>query len=159
MTLPKKATVAALLLAVASAAAGCSREKRMMPDIRLPTLAGDRAVSLAECPAPKCLTICLAPWCGNCRTHTPTFLGLRDLLAGRGVVTRFVVGMDRLDDVKSYARELGPDTLLDPDGQFPTSGIPSFTVSDASGTVLNTARGVPSFVKNDKALAWYLGLD
>jgi hypothetical protein len=130
-----------------------------MPDISLPTLAGNRSVSLAECPAKKCLTVTLAPWCGNCRSHTKTFLDLAAGLAAKGVPTRFVVGMDRLEDVKAYAADFGPDALLDPDGLFPTSGVPSFTVSDSTGAVLNTARGVPSFVKTDKALAWYLGLD
>lgn len=130
-----------------------------MPALSLPTLAGDRTVALAECPGKKCLTINVAPWCGDCRKKQKTFLDLRATLQAKGIVTRFIVGMDRLSDVKAYAHEFGPDTLLDPDGLFPARSVPSFTVSDATGTVLNSARGVPSFVKNDKALAWYLGLD
>ncbi|MBI5622760.1 MAG: hypothetical protein HY924_03170 [Elusimicrobia bacterium] len=130
-----------------------------MPDISLPTLDGSRSVSVAGCPTEKCLTVSVAPWCGNCRTHSKTFQDLRSDLTAKGIATRFIVGMDRLDDVRAYAAEFGPDTLLDPDGLFPLTGVPSFTVSNATGTVLNTARGVPSFVKNEKALAWYLGLD
>ena len=152
---PAAMLTACLLLA----AMGCSRERPKLPALSLPTLAGDKMVALAECPAKKCLTIVVAPWCGNCRKSQKTFLDLRTTLQGKGIVTRFIVGMDRLEDVKTYAGDFGPDTLLDPDGTFPTSGVPSFTVSDATGTVLNSARGIPSFVKNDKALAWYLGLD
>ena len=146
------------LLAVSAAVSSCSRPKEKMPDLRLPTLAGDTGGSLAGCPTPKCLTVYVSPWCGICRTKTPMFLKLRLLLKEKGVETRFIVGMDEEDAVQAYAQELGPGTLLDPRGLMKIGGVPRFIVSDSGGDVLNAVGGTPGPVRNEKALAWYLGL-
>ena len=147
-----------LALLVLAGAAACSRPKGKLPDLRLPTLSGGTGASLAECSTPKCLIVYVAPWCGICRAKTPMFLKLKQLLKEKGVETRLIVGMEQEESVKDYARELGPDTLLDPRALLRVSGVPSFIVSRPGGDILGSVSGMPPPVRNEKALAWYLGL-
>lgn len=115
-----------------------------LPSEPLPTLSTGKTVSLASCPTAKCLTVVVAPWCGYCRSATPHVLALREYLNTRGVTTRVVVGMDKMQNVKDYALEFGPDTLIDPAGQVTANGVPHFFVTDAAGAVLKEVAGVPA---------------
>lgn len=99
---------------------------------------------LGECGTGKCLTVYVSPWCGVCRASTGMIREFRDYLNGRGVECRIVVGRDAPEAVAEYAREFGPETLLDAGGRFPLrGGVPNFTVSDAQGAVLKSLAGVP----------------
>src|SRR5207244_1518320 len=110
----------------------------------LPTLDGKGTVSLASCPGAKCLTVYVAPWCGVCRASSGLILALGEYLKARGIETRVVVGKDRLDAVREYARTFGPKTLLDPDGGVGLrGGVPQFIVTDPAGKVLKAMPGVP----------------
>lgn len=146
------------LAAAAFLAASCSKSKGRLPDLKLPTLAGKAGSSLATCPTAKCVTVYVAPWCGVCRRHGPLLLALRPFLKEKGVETRFIVGQDKDDAVRAYARDFGPDTLLDGQGWVQARGVPRFFVTDQTGAILNAVSGVPGFVRNEKAMAWYLGV-
>ncbi len=128
-----------------------------LPDLRLPTLVGNTGASLAACPTPKCLTVYVAPWCGYCRRATPLILQLRRHLSLNNVATRVIVGMDQARAVEDYARDFGPDTLLDIEGAMRPGGVPHFYVSDAQGAVLKAVPGLPR-VDDIEGLASYLGL-
>lgn len=140
---------ACLLLGLAAGAGalwpGCSPAERLstLPDIRLPTLSGATGSSLASCPTAKCLTVYVAPWCGYCRRATPLIIELQRRLRKDAASMRVVVGMDSMDAVRQYARDFGPDTLLDPEGSFRMNGVPQFLVSDASGGIVKRVPGMP----------------
>jgi len=68
---------------------------------------------------------------------------LRQYLQRHGVATRFVVGQDRLEALRGYAREFGPDTLLDLDDALMVGGVPHFFVTDSGGVILREVSGVP----------------
>lgn len=135
----------------------CSRAPKGLPDVALPKLAGGEA-KLSECAAAKCLTVYVAPWCGYCRAATPAIRALRVFLAGKGVATRIVVGMDRPEALRDYAREFGPDTLLDAGRAMAVNGVPHFYVSDASGALLREVAGAPSGVSEPAELAAFFDL-
>ncbi len=141
-------------------AAACSSESQTnrMPPLRLPMLEGKTAPSLAACPAPKCLTVYVAPWCGACHMASPVILQLRRYLASRGVATRIIVGMDEPAAVRSFARAFGPDTLLDPAGDLRVDGTPYFFVTDPHGRILNEAAGMPMGLESLSELAAAYGL-
>jgi hypothetical protein len=140
--------------------AACSRSAggERLPDLRLPTASAQEGPSLRSCPTAKCLIVYVAPWCGYCRAATPMILALRDYLQSRGVTTRIVVGKDRLAVLRDYARDFGPDTLLDPDEAFPVGGVPHFFVTDRAGAVLKEVSGVPSVKIPVEDFAAYFGL-
>jgi hypothetical protein len=132
------AFVGALLLA------GCSGPKDSLKGMELRTLASDQRRSLGACPAAKCLTVYVAPWCGYCRAATPMIVALGGYLEKKGVPTRVVVGLDRPEAVLEYAKAFGPDTFLDPNGRAqPAAGVPNFRISDADGAILHSQSGVP----------------
>lgn len=148
---------APLLLAVLLAA--CSRADapagKSLPDVKLQTLGGP-AASLASCPTQNCLTVYVAPWCPYCRGATAAIRDLKAHLAP-DVDVRVIVGMDRLDAVRAYAREFGPLTLLDPENSVAVKGgVPHFYVSDKTGRVLREVPGLPPFSRVDE-LARYFG--
>ncbi|OGR56528.1 MAG: hypothetical protein A2X36_11475 [Elusimicrobia bacterium GWA2_69_24] len=117
------------------------------PEAPLVSVDGQK-VSLKECPTAKCLTAYVAPWCGVCRASTALIVDLKGYLRERGVAMRVVVGRDRAGAMTDYARELGPDTLLDPSGLVDVGGgVPQFIVSDASGRILLRQPGVPRIVQ------------
>ena len=152
----------AFLLAAATLSLGaCSSEppaKPYLPPIELAKLAGGAGGSMASCPTEKCLTVYVAPWCGYCRAGTPTMIALRAFLKTKNVATRFVVGMAPLEDVKEYAKEFGPEALLDPDNAMGVrGGVPHFFVSDATGRVLKRVPGLPQ-TGDVELLAAYFGL-
>ncbi|HAM35865.1 MAG TPA: hypothetical protein DEB40_08500 [Elusimicrobia bacterium] len=131
--------------AVLAGVVSCSQSAvDKMPDIRLPTYAASEGQSLASCPAAKCLTAYVAPWCGYCRSSTPMLMALRGYLERHGVAMRFIVGKDRLPALRAYAREFGPDTMLDVDDAVAVGGVPHFFVSDQHGVILRQISGVPS---------------
>ncbi|MEK7657473.1 MAG: TlpA disulfide reductase family protein [Elusimicrobiota bacterium] len=130
-----------------------------MADLTLPSLSGKSETALARCAAKKCLTVVVAPWCGVCRTKAELIKRLGAIVKARGVETRVVVGMDTEEAVREFAREFGPDTLLDPAGRLRVAGVPHFLVSDSSGVIVNKAAGMPGPVRTAEALAWYLALD
>ncbi len=136
--------------------AGSSQDS--LPDLRLPTLSARLGASLASCPTAKCLTIYVAPWCGYCRAGTPLILALRRHLKERGVATRVVVGMSGLEEIEAYAREFGPDTLLDPEGSYRVAGVPHFIVSNQKGAILRDVAGMPFAIENVADFASYYGL-
>lgn len=145
---------AALLFAFSPTAGG------KLPRRLLPRLSGGEPLALADCAAKKCLTVYVAPWCGYCRAGTPAIVALREHLRAHDVPVRVVVGMDREENVRDYAREFGPETALDPGGSVGVQGgVPHFYVSDGSGRILNEIAGLPQDVMNEPAdLAAYFGL-
>jgi thiol-disulfide isomerase/thioredoxin len=132
-----------LLSASLLAACGASDTRERLSDIRLPTASAQAGDSLAKCPTAKCLTIYVAPWCGYCRAATPQLIKLRAYLKDNGVTTRFVVGKDRPETLRNYAREFGPDTLLDTEDSVFVNGVPHFFVSDRDGVILKETSGMP----------------
>jgi hypothetical protein len=132
------------LLLAALLVAGCSAPKESFEGVTLRTLTSEQRRSLAACPAAKCLTVYVAPWCHYCRGATPMILALRGYLEKKGVATRVVVGLDRPEAVLAYAKVFGPDTFLDPNGRAqPASGVPNFRVSDPGGVILSSQSGAP----------------
>lgn len=112
--------------------------------VELAPVGGGGTKRLDACPTPKCLTVYVAPWCGVCRSSTGMLAAFRDYLQARGVETRLVVGRGEPEAVREYAREFGPDTLLDAEGRVPLSGgVPNFISSTSDGTVLKRMPGVP----------------
>ena len=122
--------------------------QRSFQGVTLSNVASTSTQSLDQCPTTKCLTVYVAPWCGICRRSTALIAALGGYLEEHGVHTRVVVGDGPLSEVQEYARELGPDTLVDPDNQVPVSGgVPNFIVSDAAGGILHASAGVPGFYR------------
>ncbi len=150
--------LAASCLLLLAAACSNDSETNAMPPLRLPTLGGTMAPSLASCPDHKCLTVYVAPWCGACHMATPLILELRRYLSSRGVATRIVVGMDEPAAVRQYAKAFGPDTLMDPAGDLRVDGTPYFFVSDGNGRILNEAAGMPMGISSLPDLAAAYGL-
>lgn len=113
---------------------------------------------LKSCPARRCLTVYIAPWCHYCRSSTPALLALRDYLTPLGVATRFIVGMDKPAALADYASTFGPDTRLDEAGRFVSGGVPHFYVTDNAGRLLKDQAGVPAGEDDPQRLAALLGL-
>jgi len=110
----------------------------------LPSVSSTETKSLDACPTAKCLTVYVAPWCRICRQSTGAIAALGKHLKERGVDTRIVVGDGSPEDIRAYAQELGPGTLMDLDNQVPVSGgVPNFIVSDSAGKILYAIPGVP----------------
>ncbi len=151
-------TRAAFLLALLLGACARPETAEKLPDIKLPTVSAQPAPSLASCPAKKCLTVYVAPWCGYCRAATPMLLKLRKYLRQNQEEMRFIVGKDRLAALREYGRVFGPDTLLDVDDAFAVDGVPHFFVSDPNGTILKEVSGVPSGDYPPEEIAGYFGL-
>lgn len=146
------------LLALAGCSGASGPAGASLPDLTLPRLDGASASSLASCATPKCLTIVVAPWCGYCRMGTPMFIRVKEFLRLKGVETRIVVSMADETDVRDYAREFGPDTLLDPANKAAVSGgVPHLFVSDKTGAILKEVPGLPQ-VQTAADFAGYLDL-
>lgn len=125
-------------------------------DISLKRLGGGAEVSLSACPAAKCLTVTVAPWCGYCRRSTAMIRALGEYLKRHNVATRVIVSKDEDAALRSYAQEFGPDALLDPESKIEVNGVPHFLVTDAQGRVLTQVAGAPAGVQepfNDEKLA------
>lgn len=131
---------------------------KTLPDVRLKTLGGATGPSLATCPASKCLTVLVAPWCGVCHQVAGDVVNLRRYLDAKGVPTRVVVGLASLEEVKGFAETFGPDALLDPDGAFRARGVPLFVVTGSDGRVLKTVPGFPRGAADLAELAAQFGL-
>ncbi|MFA5141160.1 MAG: redoxin family protein [Elusimicrobiota bacterium] len=115
-----------------------------MPVLALERVGGGEPVRLDSCPTAKCLTVIVAPWCGICRSSTGFLGAFAAYLKGRGVESRVVVSQGSASDVASYAKEFGPDTLMDPGGSVPApGGVPNFVVTDGTGKALRRMPGVP----------------
>ncbi len=112
-------------------------------DIRMTTADGSVAVDLAACPTKRCLVTYVAPWCGYCRAATPMIKQLRSILRNQGMESWVVVGLDRDPAVKAYAREIGPDALVDTAHAIEPGGVPHFFVVDNAGAVLRHIAGLP----------------
>lgn len=140
---------------------GCgtnSSSKASLPDVQLPTLSRGTGPSLASCPAKKCLTVYVAPWCGYCRAATPLILDTREYLKKNGIATRVIVGLDRLEPVQEYAKVFGQDTLIDTNDTLHLNGVPRFYVSDSAGKILKEVAGLPSGIKSAEDMAAQFGL-
>ena len=124
----------------------------LLPDVVLSDSSGRETV-LADCPAPKCLTVVVAPWCPYCHKGTGMIKEMRSQLAAKGIPTRVVVGKDSDAKVRDYAKEFGPDALLDADDRFRQGGVPHFYVSTAGGGVVNDGSGTPPDLDAAKYLA------
>ncbi|MBI4375891.1 MAG: redoxin family protein [Elusimicrobia bacterium] len=137
--------------------AACGRGQKQLPDLELPTLAAEPKVKLSHCPTEKCLLIYVAPWCPYCRAATGPINALRTYLKDRDIASRVVVGMDKSESVREYAREFGPDTLLDEHGAFNVSGVPHFIIADRKGLVIKAVPGMPP-TQDAGELAEFFGL-
>lgn len=126
---------------------------------------GGESVTWSACPAPKCLTVYVAPWCGVCRASTGFIKAFTEAMERAGVPARVVVGRDGAAAVADYAREFGPRALLDAEGKVPLAGgVPQFIVTAADGRVLKRQPGVPRIIEppvpeeDIRAVAAHLGL-
>lgn len=142
-----------VLILALGAAAGCAG-KSSFAGVELASVDGSKSVPLDQCPTPKCLTVYVAPWCPYCVRSTGIIRNTRESLRARNVSTRVIVGMDQPESLRSYARDFGGDTLLDPQGLVKVSGVPHFIVSGADGTVEKTMAGAPQ--SPDDIVAWVL---
>ena len=75
--------------------------------------------------------------------HTPDEATAASALHPAPRARRIVVGMDRPEAVEAYAREFGPDTLMDPKGALRIGAVPHFLASDGAGRILKDVGGVP----------------
>lgn len=137
----------ALAAAMGAALVFSPPDRQAQPETKLPraalkTAAG-KPVELSSCPTAKCLTVVVAPWCGYCRSSTEKIVELDSFLAARKITTRVVVTMDQAGALAGYARDFGPQALLDTGSLVSVRGVPHFIVSDPHGNVLSTAAGVP----------------
>lgn len=150
---------AALVLALAGCGGGeGGGAQKTLPDVRLKTLGGATGPSLASCPAAKCLTVLVAPWCGVCHAVAGDVVNLRRHLDARGVPVRVVVGLASLEEIKPFAERFGPDALVDPDGAFRARGVPLFVTTGSDGRVLKTVPGFPRGAGTLTELAAQFGL-
>ena len=129
---------------------------RSAPEIPTDRLADEKA--LTACPTKKCLTVYLAPWCPHCREAAPAVIALRDYLKDRGVQTKIIIGQDRPQALVSYAKQFGPDTLIDERGAVAANGVPHFFVTDDAGKLLLDQPGIPAGVTDPAQLAAVFGL-
>lgn len=114
------------------------------PAISLQKVGGGGAVNIEACPTAKCLTVIVAPWCGVCRSSTGFITAFAAYLKARGTEARIVVSQGEAEAVEAYAKEFGPDTLVDPKSLVPApGGVPNFVVSEGGGKVLRRMPGVP----------------
>lgn len=139
---PRSIAAAAVLAAALGGALVLTPKDGALPSQALPALSGP-PVALSGCPTQKCLTVVVAPWCGYCRASTEKLVELKKFLEANKTAMRVVVGLAAPAELADYAREFGPQTLLDAEGVVSTQGVPFFIVSDAAGTVLETKAGVP----------------
>lgn len=153
----------AAVLALAVALSACSgggeaSRAQTLPDVRLNTLAGVPGPSLATCPTDKCLTVLVAPWCSVCHRAASSIVILRRYLDKAGVASRVVVGASEdLGQIRTFAAEFGPDSLLDDAGALRSRGVPLFLVTDRKGRVLKAVNGFPN-APGPAELARYLDL-
>lgn len=153
------AALAALVLVT-----GGGPERAPAEPVVLASLGGE-SVTWTACPAPKCLTVYVAPWCGVCRRSTAFIGALVAAMAKAGVPARVVVGRAAAGEVAEYAAEFGPAALLDPEGKVPLAGgVPQFIVTAPDGSVLKRQPGVHRIVEppvpeaDVRLMASHLGL-
>ncbi|TBR16776.1 hypothetical protein EPO15_18530 [bacterium] len=127
--------------------------------------AGGESVTWSSCPAAKCLTVYVAPWCGVCRASTGFLKAFAEAMERAGVPSRVVVGRGEPAAVADYAKAFGPRALLDPEGKVPLAGgVPQFIVTAADGAVLKRQPGVPRIIEppipeaDIREVAAFLGL-
>lgn len=109
--------------------------------VSLASVDGNLRKALGPCPAARCLTVYLAPWCPACQQTTPRYLAMRKFLAGRGIPVYVVVGAAEFGDCLPYARKFGPDTMLDPDSELNPPGFPDFIITDSKGSIRSRRPG------------------
>ncbi|MDE2292457.1 MAG: hypothetical protein KGL53_10270 [Elusimicrobia bacterium] len=111
--------------------------------VTLEAAAGGSAV-WNSCAAAQCVTVYVAPWCSVCRASIPFINAFVDYLQGHGVPARVVVGQGSPAELRAYAKEFGPRTLLDVDGRVPLEGgVPQFLITSAAGRVIRRQPGLP----------------
>lgn len=135
-----------LVVAAAAALASCKRAPGgpTLGAVSLPNADGSKTVSLGACPTERCLTIYVAPWCGYCRAATPMLRDMRVYLRAKGMESWVVVGMDRENALRDYARDFGSDSLLDANRSVEVGGgVPHFFVLDKTGQILRHIAGLP----------------
>ena len=150
-----------LLLAAASCAAACSSSTSLspLPDLSLPTVAGGSSAPLSACKTAKCLKVYLTPWCPHCREAGPWVVKLQALLAKKGVAVDVIVGQDQPAALLAYARQFGPDTLIDREPAVRVNGVPHFFSLDGRGRLIKDVSGFPAGYRGTTAeLAAYFGL-
>jgi hypothetical protein len=106
-----------------------------LPDQALPTVEAGGETDLAACPASRCLTLIVAPWCPYCRASTSGIVKLRAYLKGRGVPSRLVVTGDEEEKLRDYAGKFGADALYDPGGRVKPRGVPYYCISGKGGEI------------------------
>jgi len=155
----RPAMLAAAFLFIASTGSAQFRRQRSrsgssadLAAVELSPLQGLGKVSLGRCPAARCLYVYVTPWCGFCRKATPLIKSLQSELKFKGLPMRVIVGDDREDKIRSYAAELGRDTLLDPEKKIRANGVPYLFMTDKQGKVIRSRQGMPDDL--DEAVAW-----
>ncbi|MBI3549500.1 MAG: hypothetical protein HY078_10720 [Elusimicrobia bacterium] len=148
-----------LLAALSFSGCGGCKPVEKLPDVTLETLDGSTAPSLAECPAKRCMTIVITPWCGVCHIVVPYIVAFKKHLTGTEVACRVVVSHAPVERLKTFAQPFGPETLLDPDKKVPAEdGVPMFVITESDGRVSKRMNGFPSGPSTPEGLAATFGL-
>lgn len=111
-----------------------------LADVSLPTLGGGEE-AVRQCSGAKCALVYVAPWCPYCVKSDAMIRKLKKKLGGQGVPTRVVVGRATAAECRKYAREFGPETLLDPDDRMKVRGVPHFYIHDSTGKIIRHVAG------------------
>lgn len=146
---PGTAPVAAAAATAPDASAAAAEPATAPPEpvgpptlpITLASVDGNSRDALGPCRAAKCLTIYLAPWCPACQATTPRFIAMRKFLASRGVPAYVVVGAADFADCLEYARQFGPDAMIDPERTLERPGYPDFIITDSRGSIISERPG------------------
>lgn len=81
------------------------------PDFALRTLSGEQ-VRLADLKGKPVLLVFWAPWCGVCKTESPTLSSLREWVGERAHVVSVALSYEDEEDVRRYVREQEVDYLV-----------------------------------------------
>lgn len=139
---------------------GISRDPRVIrspligrpaPDFSLPTLDGDRTISLSDLRGQVVVVNFWASWCAACREEHPNLLAAWDRYRDQGVVLLGIDEQDTRAAARAYMRELGGDwpILFDADGRvalaYGVYGIPETFFIGRDGVVAFKQIGATSY--------------
>lgn len=132
-----------LLFLAASTTASLQAQDNVFPARRLPNLGTNLARPLNSCPSRLCLTVYLSPNCGYCRQAAELFRKLRLELRPKKITVRFIIGSGTEPDIRAFAAEFGPDTMLDLNGELRVQGYPLLWLSNKKGAIIRSQFGAP----------------
>jgi thiol-disulfide isomerase/thioredoxin len=140
----------ALVLNMASTSANAADVGQPAPQFTLPTLLGDKPVSLKEFSGKVVYVDFWASWCGPCRTSFPLLNKLHEKLKAQG----FEVVAINLDEDKANAEKFLKEipvaftVLRDAKGEwsdkFVVESMPTSFIVDKQGVIQNIHKGFAS---------------